>query len=121
ATTTSEVSWSEIKYTTNDSEKAIGTTTVGWLLNNIFYKENPGDGGQFAYINKVTEDKSTTTKVEKNQGAGAGTVLLETEIPNTKLGELPSTGSIGTYLFKAIGSAAMIGAIGIYIVKRRKA
>ncbi|HER6672975.1 TPA: isopeptide-forming domain-containing fimbrial protein [Streptococcus pyogenes] len=122
AKTISEVSWSETKYTTKDTEKALGTTTVGWLLNGTFYKEKPKDGdAKVAYIKKSTEEASTTTEVKENQNEGAGTVLLNETIPNTKLGELPSTGSIGTYLFKAIGSAAMIGAIGIYIVKRRKA
>ncbi|EFM32661.1 isopeptide-forming domain-containing fimbrial protein [Streptococcus pyogenes] len=119
---TSTTNRSETIYVTDESQKSPGTASVGWLVGNIFYKEKPKDGdAKVAYIRKSTEEASTTTEVKENQNEGAGTVLLNETIPNTKLGELPSTGSIGTYLFKAIGSAAMIGAIGIYIVKRRKA
>lgn len=118
---TSTTNRSETIYTTDDNQKSPGTNTVGWLEDGVFYKENPGGDAKLAYIKQSTEETSTTIEVKENQAEGSGTVLLETEIPNTKLGELPSTGSIGTYLFTAIGSAAMIGAIGIYIVKRRKA
>lgn len=118
---TSTTNRSETIYTTDDNQKSPGTNTVGWLEDGVFYKENPGGDAKLAYIKQSTEETYTTIEVKENQAEGSGTVLLETEIPNTKLGELPSTGSIGTYLFTAIGSATMIGAIGIYIVKRRKA
>ncbi|GFK30313.1 hypothetical protein ScFU149_04300 [Streptococcus canis] len=122
ATMTSTTHRTETIYTTDESQKSPGTNSVGWLADNTFYKEKPeGKDAKPAYIKKFTEEASTTTEVKENQNEGAGTVLLNQDIPNTKLGELPSTGSIGTYLFTAIGSAAMISAIGIYLVKRRKA
>ncbi|HFD1973398.1 TPA: SpaA isopeptide-forming pilin-related protein [Streptococcus pyogenes] len=109
-------------YTSNKNEAASNSKQVGWLKEGVFYNLNNkpiGTNIQEAYVLSTTTISENTTIINKNEGAG--TVLLNQDIPNTKLGELPSTGSIGTYLFKAIGSAAMIGAIGIYIVKRRKA
>ena len=39
---------------------------------------------------------------------------------NTKLGELPSTGGMGTYLFTIIGVVVMAGAAGAFFISRRK-
>lgn len=122
STTKTSVDSTNTTYTTDQSKAANKSGQVGWLKDSIFYvleNEPGGDNIQAAYISSSTTISENTTIINKNEGAG--TVLLNQDIPNTKLGELPSTGSIGTYLFKAIGSAAMIGAIGIYIVKRRKA
>ncbi|HEP1912235.1 TPA: SpaA isopeptide-forming pilin-related protein [Streptococcus pyogenes] len=122
STTKTSVDSTNTTYTTDQSKAANKSGQVGWLKDSIFYvlENKPGgDNIQAAYISSSTTISENTTIINKNEGAG--TVLLNQDIPNTKLGELPSTGSIGTYLFKAIGSAAMIGAIGIYIVKRRKA
>lgn len=109
-------------YTSDKNKATDNSEQVGWLKNGIFYSIDSrptGNDVKEAYIESTKALTDGTTFSKSNEGSG--TVLLETDIPNTKLGELPSTGSIGTYLFKAIGSAAMIGAIGIYIVKRRKA
>lgn len=43
-----------------------------------------------------------------------------TEIKNTKLGELPSTGGIGTTIFTIGGCAIMIAAAGLFFASRRK-
>lgn len=39
---------------------------------------------------------------------------------NTKLGELPSTGGMGTYLFTIIGVVVMVGAAGAFFISRRR-
>lgn len=41
-------------------------------------------------------------------------------ITNTKLGTLPSTGGMGTYLFTIIGVVVMAGAAGAFFISRRK-
>lgn len=49
------------------------------------------------------------------------TVVDETEILNTTIVELPSTGGMGTVLFTILGCVIMISAAGLYLVYRRKA
>ncbi|MGT2844639.1 SpaA isopeptide-forming pilin-related protein [Streptococcus hongkongensis] len=119
ATTETSASSTRSTYTSTDN----GQGQVGWLKNNVFYAMNKFQGTEEgvtkAYLNSTTTTPTGTTVTEKNT-AGLGTILIA-DIPNTKLGELPSTGSIGTYLFTALGLAVMAGAIGIYVVKRRKA
>lgn len=44
----------------------------------------------------------------------------ETGVVNTKLGTLPSTGGMGTYLFTIIGVVVMAGAAGAFFMSRRK-
>lgn len=44
----------------------------------------------------------------------------DTDIPNTKMSNLPSTGGIGTYIFTVIGIAVMAIAAGMFLVSRRK-
>ena len=43
-----------------------------------------------------------------------------TDIMNTKLSTLPSTGGMGTYLFTIIGVVVMVGAAGAFFISRRK-
>ena len=43
-----------------------------------------------------------------------------TEIINTKLSTLPSTGGMGTYVFTIVGVVIMAGAAGLLIAKRRR-
>lgn len=42
------------------------------------------------------------------------------EVLDTKLGALPSTGGMGTYLFTIIGVVVMAGAAGAFFISRRK-
>ncbi len=45
---------------------------------------------------------------------------VTTYIKNTKLSSLPSTGSIGTYIFTAVGVAAVAAAIGLILADKRR-
>ena len=45
---------------------------------------------------------------------------VATTVKDTKLGQLPSTGGMGTYLFTIIGVVVMAGAAGAFFVSRRK-
>ena len=46
--------------------------------------------------------------------------IKQTDIKNTKLSTLPSTGGMGTYLFTIIGVVVMAGAAGAFFISRRK-
>ena len=51
----------------------------------------------------------------------ASDVLTQTTSMNdTKLGSLPSTGGMGTYLFTIIGVVVMAGAAGAFFMSRRR-
>ena len=41
-------------------------------------------------------------------------------VSDTKLGQLPHTGGMGTYLFTIIGVVVMAGAAGAFFISRRK-
>jgi len=102
-----------------DAETNPEPAPVGWLKDNKFYSAIPegGEGYVPAYIKSAgTTTSSETTVIDGSSGAG---VTISPEIPNTKLGELPSTGGIGTYLFTFGGIAVMVIAI-VLIVKRKK-
>ena len=64
---------------------------------------------------------STTFNVT-NEGVAsiAGEKANTTEIKNTQLSTLPSTGGMGTYLFTIIGVVVMVGAAGAFFISRRK-
>lgn len=83
----------------------------------MFYTAKPGDTAQEAYLEFET---TTTGAVTENQGENAGTVLLNTTIPNTKVSELPSTGGMGTTLFIVGGVALMVLAIVLISANKRR-
>ena len=56
--------------------------------------------------------EGTITNIE---GAPIGTAIFK----NTKIGELPSTGGIGAYLFTIAGVSIMAAAIGMLIIRKR--
>ncbi len=66
-----------------------------------------------------TTVKNITTTSKKDEGTEQNTVIT-TEIPNTKLNNLPSTGGIGTTIFTIGGCAIMIIAAGLFFASRRK-
>ena len=68
-----------------------------------------------------TTDVSATLEVaEKDNGTASGVLIQNTSMNDTKLGSLPSTGGMGTYLFTIIGVVVMAGAAGAFFMSRRK-
>ena len=68
-----------------------------------------------------TTDVSATLEVaEKDNGTASGVLTQTTSMKDTKLGALPSTGGMGTYLFTIIGVVVMAGAAGAFFMSRRK-
>ena len=63
---------------------------------------------------EVTYEKTGETKVTTN-------TTKVTNIANTRLSSLPSTGGMGTYLFTIVGVVLMTCAAGAFFVSRRKA
>ena len=66
-----------------------------------------------------TEGKGTVTEIVEI--GEDGTEKPVTDIPNTKLASLPSTGGIGTTIFTIGGCAIMIIAAALFFATRRKA
>lgn len=122
ATTTSSASSTRSEHTSVVGE-AKDSTQVGWLKHNVFYKlDNKPEGTdvQAAYLKATTTTAQNTTVTTTNPTAGAGTVSIA-DVPNTKLGELPSTGGMGTYLFTFIGVLVLTVGLGLYFTKNKKA
>lgn len=68
-----------------------------------------------------TTDVSATLEVAEDDNGIASDVLTQTTSMNdTKLGSLPSTGGMGTYLFTIIGVVVMAGAAGAFFMSRRR-
>lgn len=73
------------------------------------------------YTASYNGTKVTGVSTTSKKGSGAETTtIITTEIPNTKLTDLPSTGGIGTTIFTIGGCAIMIIAAGLFFASRRK-
>ena len=88
------------------------------------YDEEPGSPteGQLKKWTITIDGEATSTFTVENEG-GAITVdedVASTEIKNTKIASLPSTGGIGTTIFTIGGCAIMIAAAALFFVSRRK-
>lgn len=69
----------------------------------------------------VTQTPSTATLEVTEEGGVASKVLTQTtNMIDTKLSSLPSTGGMGTYLFTIIGVVVMAGAAGAFFISRRR-
>lgn len=121
------------EYTTNLAE-AKSEVQVGWLgAGNVFYGMDVTDttGLTAAYIKSETKTTTTDKSTVNMSGSGTVTQIVEidengntkpvTDIPNTKLASLPSTGGIGTTIFTVGGCAIMIVAAALFFATRRKA
>ena len=76
------------------------------------YTVNIGDKGTHYTYNETT---GTTTLVNDEQHPSN-----PFGFKNTKLGELPSTGGMGTYLFTIVGVVLMACAAGAFFMSRKK-
>lgn len=117
---------------TTDVFQAISSVQVGWLsAENVFYGMDITDttGLTAAYIKSETMTTDTNKGTVENKGTVTeiveigedGTEKPVTDIPNTKLASLPSTGGIGTTIFTIGGCAVMIIAAALFFATRRKA
>lgn len=70
-------------------------------------------------ITNQNDEKDSHTATYNNADETANVSVL-TMVKNTKLGTLPSTGGMGTYLFTIIGVVVMAGAAGAFFISRRK-
>lgn len=98
-----------------------GDTTLSTNVFDVTYEKDANG--------KVTNTQVTLNKTEENGGLvfDQGTITNEqssavngTEIKNTKLTSLPSTGGIGTTIFTIGGCLIMIIAAGLFFATRKK-
>jgi fimbrial isopeptide formation D2 family protein/LPXTG-motif cell wall-anchored protein len=76
-----------------------------------------------SYTITVTNTNDSNDKRTFTYNSKEDTTMVVTNpltIKNTKLGTLPSTGGMGTYLFTIIGVVVMAGAAGAFFISRRK-
>ena len=80
------------------------------------------DGTLASY--SITIDGKTTSTYEATYDNGVIEEIIGeshvTKIKNTKMGTLPSTGGMGTYLFTIIGVVVMAVAAGAFFISRRR-
>lgn len=72
---------------------------------------------------KIDGQRTSVYKANYTAEGKVNTITNTTEVTdvvNTKLGTLPSTGGMGTYLFTIIGVVVMAGAAGAFFMSRRK-
>lgn len=139
--TATSVDTGAIEFTGLDNKayymKEIKTPSSEYKLNNTVYKIEftptfSADGKMSEYTvtvtdlstNKAVSNTYTTDEngkaILKANSEGVTPIKQITKIKNTKLGTLPSTGGMGTYLFTIIGVVVMAGAAGAFFISRRK-
>lgn len=97
----------EVVITTEKSGKELTSFTITVKV----------DGTEIA-SNTYTGDNETYTIQSTNETDP--TAVDTTNVINTKLAALPSTGGIGTTIFTVVGSLIMIAAVALFFVSRRK-
>ena len=110
--------------------KEIATPSAEYKLNNTVYKVEfkptfDATGKMTQYVVTVTDTSNKKETVNTYVPGDGNTAKISgnksvTVIQNTKLGTLPSTGGMGTYLFTIIGVVVMAGAAGAFFISRRK-
>lgn len=117
AKTTVDGTTTRTTYTTVKADSIDGKQ-VGYIKDGKFYRTEV-EGSQPAYV--AATSTTTSAKVtETTEGAGVVPTLVSAPVKDTKLGQLPSTGGMGTYLFTIIGVVVMAGAAGAFFMSRRK-
>lgn len=123
-TATTQITGTVTSSTYTSEKPSEDAVQVGWMKNNVFYamdefsEDEAAAGGYVAaYIASATSSTTSNTTTSVN---GGGTTILEGNIPNTSLSELPSTGGIGTTIFTVGGCVIMIAAAALFFMNRRK-
>ena len=114
----------------NDEGKVITTTEIvtntdgtvkikGLDVGTYYFKEITAPKGYSVRQDSVNATLGVTTENGKD-GVAIKALTATTEMRDTKLSSLPSTGGMGTYLFTIIGVVVMAGAAGAFFISRRK-
>lgn len=72
------------------------------------------------YSVNTTTEATAILALGKNETSASMPLTDETDMRDSKLSSLPSTGGMGTYLFTIIGVVVMAGAAGAFFISRRK-
>lgn len=99
-----------------------GTLVLAGLdLGTYNFKETTAPEGYHVKNDPSGIDATAILKLEEGETEAKDIVTVDTELTNTKLSSLPSTGGIGTTIFTIGGCAIMIAAAGLFFASRRKA
>ena len=102
---------------TGADNKPLGIATVAGLKEGTYYFKEVVAPDGFS-IN--TTDVAATLTATKDNAGKITAVTGNTGMTDTRLGQLPSTGGIGTTIFTIGGCAIMIIAAGLYFSLRRR-
>lgn len=84
------------------------------------FKETTAPEGYHIKDDPSGVDATATIELENGKTEAEAILTAETELANTKLSSLPSTGGIGTTIFTIGGCVIMIAAAGLFFASRRK-
>lgn len=99
-----------------------GTLVLAGLdLGTYNFKETTAPEGYHVKNDPSGIDATAILKLEEGETEAKDIVTVDTELTNTKLSSLPSTGGIGTTIFTIGGCAIMVAAAGLFFASRRKA
>lgn len=97
-----------------------GTVKIKGLdVGTYYFKEITAPKGYSVRQDSVNATLEVTAENGKD-GVASKVLTATTEMKDTKLSALPSTGGMGTYLFTIIGVVVMAGAAGAFFISRRK-
>lgn len=78
------------------------------------------DDGTYQIVEKKAPAGYSVVEVPDTTIANGDNPAVTVNVSDTKLGQLPHTGGMGTYLFTIIGVVVMAGAAGAFFISRRK-
>lgn len=116
------------EYTLVETVAPEGYTVNDEKIPVVISAEYNDDGTLKSYSIKIN-NKATSTYEATYEGKGTSTTIKNvvqgegnetTQVLNTKIGKLPSTGGIGTTIFTIGGCLIMIVAAGLFFASRRK-